>query len=240
MTALRGDRSTSHVPGAGERWEEGLDEEVEYWERWMREPEASPWPEEWPWRTDPESPLQPHIREHLDPDLEELRILDVGSGPLTILGKRWGDRTLHITAVDPLADRYAALFERLGIEPLVRPVPGEAERLTETFAADSFDLVYARNCLDHGYDPLLAIRQMLRVARPGGLVFLEHATDEGEHMRYAGPHQWNFRAEAGRFVIWRPGLRVDAHALLEEHATIETAVTTEAPPFLRVMLRKHR
>jgi hypothetical protein len=33
-------------------------------------------------------------------------------------------------------------------------------------------------------------------------------------------HQWNFRAEDGRFAVWRPGLRVDAQALLEPHADI--------------------
>lgn len=188
-------------------------------------------------RTDPESELQPHVRRWIDDSREHVRILDVGSGPLTVLGKRWNGHRIEITAVDPLADRYAELFERVGLEPLVRPVAGEAERVSESFPPDSFDLAYAQNCLDHGYDPLRSIEQMLELVRPGGCVLLEHAIDEGEYMNYDGPHQWNFRAEDGRFAIWRPGLWVDAHEALEERATIEIEELPELR-WIRVALRK--
>jgi SAM-dependent methyltransferase len=229
--------STSNVEGAAERWSEGLDEETEYWFRWLRDRE--PWPEQFAFRTDPESELQHHIRRYVaSPPGARVRILDVGSGPLTVLGKRWEDRTLEITAVDPLAERYAKLFDRVGLEPLVRPVLGEAERLTELFPPDSFELVYAQNCVDHGYDPLRSIQQMLSVVKPGHFVLLEHAIDEGEHMQYAGPHQWNFREHRGRFVIWRPGLWLDAHERLEEQADIEIESRPEER-WIRVGLRKH-
>ena len=165
-------------------------------------------------------------------------MLDVGAGPLTILGKRWGQRRVEITAVDPLADRYAELFERFAVQPPVTPVLGQAERLSDVFAADSFDLAFARNCLDHGYAPLDSIRQMLRVVKRGGVVLLHHATDEGEFMNYAGPHQWNFRVEDGRFVIWQPGRRIDAHALLEATADVETSVATDDSRYMSVALRK--
>jgi SAM-dependent methyltransferase len=247
LAALRpGGRSTSNVAGAGERWAEGLEEETGYWFRWLRDRDKpwpeNPFPEDFPWRMDPESALQPHVGAYLpssSPD-GRVRILDVGSGPLTILGKRWGALTLDIVAVDPLADRYAELFRRFGVEAVGLPVRGEAERLTEIFDEDVFDLAYARNCLDHGYDPLLSIRQMLRVVKPGGVVLIEHATDEGEFMRYAGPHQWNFRVEDGRFVIWRPSLRVDAHAALEPLADVETTVAAGDSRYMSVALRKHR
>ena len=234
-------RSTSHVERATERWAEGLEEELQFWFRWLRDRE--PWSDMYVQRTDPNSELQPAIRAHLDsPANVHLRLLDVGSGPLTILGKRWSDRILEITAVDPLADRYAVLFKKVGLEPLVWPVAGEAERLTDRFAESSFDLVYARNCLDHSYDPLRAILQMLRVVKPGRVALLEHAVDEGEYMKYAGPHQWNFRIEEGRFVIWQPGLRVDAHTVLEKLAEVEAAEGALAvagdPRYMHVALRK--
>jgi SAM-dependent methyltransferase len=231
-------RSKSPVGGAAERWTEGLDEEIEFWHRWLRD-RGAPWPEDYIWRTDPNSPLQPRMREYLSPSSPDahLRILDVGSGPLTILGKRWGDRRLEISAVDPLAERYADLFERVGLE-CSPPIPGEAERVGEIFSEDTFDLAYARNCLDHGYDPLRAIQQMLRVVKPCRYVVLDHATDEGEFMNYAGPHQWNFRVEDGRFVVWRPGLRTDAHAILERDADVQTAVATDESRYMSVALRK--
>jgi SAM-dependent methyltransferase len=213
--------STSSVDGAVDRWSDGLDEETEFWHGWLSK-QGGTWPEDYRRRTDPEAELQPHVHKWIDPPpASKVRILDVGSGPLTALGKRWGDREVEITAVDPLADRYAELFDRVGLEPLVRPVPGEAEHVAEMFPANTFDLAYAQNCIDHGYDPLRSIQQMLELVRPGRCVLLEHAIDEGEYMDYEGPHQWNFRAEHGRFAIWRPGLWVDAHEALEKKARIE-------------------
>ncbi len=220
-------QSTSEVEGATERWSVGLDEETEFWFRWLRD-QGGPWPEDYKLRTNPDAQLQSHIARFLDPaGSDPLRILDVGSGPLTVLGKRWGDRRLEITAVDPLADRYAELFERVDLEPLVRTVSGEGEHVAELFPPDSFDLVYAQNCIDHGYDPLRSIEQMLTLVRPGRFLMLEHALDEGEFMQYAGPHQWNFREEGGRFIIWRPGLRVDVNEKLEGRARIQVEPNPE-------------
>jgi SAM-dependent methyltransferase len=232
-------RSTSGIDGANDRWAEGLDEEIKFWFRWLRD-RGAPWTDDYIWRTDPDAPLQPRVRAYLpdSPPDAHLRVLDVGSGPLTILGKRWGDRTLDITAVDPLANRYVELFDRLGLKPLSLPVQGEAEHLADVFDESTFDLAYARNCLDHGHDPRRAIQQMLEVVKPGRYVLLDHATDEGEYMKYAGPHQWNFRVEDGRFVIWRPGLRVDAHDFLEHVADVETAVATDESRYMTVALRK--
>ena len=129
------------------------------------------------------------------------------------------------------------LYERTGIDPIVIPVTGEAEHVTEQLEAGSFDLVYAQNCIDHGYDPMRSINEMLTLVKPGSVLLLEHAIDEGEFMEYAGPHQWNFRAEDGRFVLWRPGYRVDAHAVLEPRAEIELDEVPEAR-WLRVALRR--
>jgi SAM-dependent methyltransferase len=230
---------TAGVDGALDRWSAGLDEETAFWLRWL-EGRGAPWHDDFARRVDPDAELQPHIARFLDPAAcEVVRILDVGSGPLTVLGKRWNGRALDITAVDPLADRFAELFERTGIDPIVAPGRGEAEHVAEAFPPGSFDLVYAQNCIDHGYDPLRSVQQMLTVVKPGSVLLLEHAIDEGEYMDYAGPHQWNFRAETGRFVIWRPGLRVDAHAELERRAEIDIE-TLDADRWIRVALRRRR
>lgn len=233
-------RSTSGVEGAVDRWSVGLDEEIEFWRRWFRD-HGEPWPDDYRRRTNPRFRLQRHIRRRVRTlPGRRVRIVDVGSGPLTVLGKRWPGRRLEIVAVDPLADRYAELYEEFGIEPVVRPIRGDAERVAELLEPDSFDLAYAQNCLDHGYDPLRSIKQLLTLVRPGRRVFLEHAIDEGEHMEYAGPHQWNFRAEHGRFVIWRPGLHVDAQAELDQLAVVEELRSRPEIRWLQVTLRKRR
>jgi SAM-dependent methyltransferase len=232
------DSSTSHVADAAERWAGGLDEETGYWFRYHRDGAQGPWADDFAHRTNPKARLQPHVRRHIHARPgSDVRIPDVGSGPLTILGKRWWGRRVEIVAVDPLADRYAEAFERVGMKPLVRPVKGEAERLSDLFPPESFGLVHAQNCIDHGWDPLRAIKQMLGVVKPGGTVLLHHVIDEGEHMNYTGLHQWNFRAENGRFVIWRPGLRVDAHTELAKIGDIELDESAD-PGWLRVSVRR--
>jgi SAM-dependent methyltransferase len=126
-----------------------------------------------------------------------------------VLGFVWPGRTVEITAVDPLADRYDAALARAGLTPPVRTIKGEAERLTEQFPREHFDITFCHNALDHSYDPLGAIQQMLLVTRRAGCVRLEHAVNEGEFEKYTGLHQWNFCAQEGRFAIWSPTTRID-------------------------------
>jgi SAM-dependent methyltransferase len=49
-------------------------------------------------------------------------------------------------------------------------VVADALRLEAQFGAARFDLVVSSECIEHTPDPSLAIQQMLRVLRPGGLL----------------------------------------------------------------------
>ncbi|HET7892216.1 MAG TPA: methyltransferase domain-containing protein, partial [Candidatus Sulfotelmatobacter sp.] len=69
-----------------------------------------------------------------------------------------------------------------------------------------FDLVHARNCIDHSKDPLQAIREMVRAVKPGCCVYLNHWISEGRRNKYSGPHQWNLFHHDGRFLVDRPGM----------------------------------
>ena len=149
-----------------------------------------------------DTPLQERVVELLPKDREIVQILDVGAGPLTHLGKTCPGKTVRITAVDPLAAEYDRMLQKYGIEPLVRTQKGDGERLTDHFTTNTFDLVYARNCIDHSYDPEKAILEMIAVARPGCFVLMEHHPNEAETVNYAGLHQWNFSVnDAGDFLI---------------------------------------
>lgn len=204
LPASNGDRGAVRS-----RWTEGLGAEIQFWGDWI-ESRGLEWQAEFRDRLDPHRPLQPHLRGLIDvPPGSTIRILDVGSGPLTNLGKKWDDRRIEIVAADPLADEYNRSMEAAGIVPLVRPVRVEAERLTEVFAEGAFDLSHALNCLDHCHDPVEAIRQMLLVTRPGAWVQLDHAVNEAVRQSYTGLHQWNLCIEDGRLICWRPGVRVD-------------------------------
>jgi SAM-dependent methyltransferase len=196
-----------------EAWQSALNGEVGFWSEWLRTKGAR-YPGSYESRLDPVEPLQPEIGELLDaPEGATLQLLDVGAGPFTFLGRTSPKWNLEITAVDALADEYAKLTEKFGV---VAPVPTkqcETENLSTLFAPSSFDLVAARNTLDHSYDPVRAIREMATCARAGAPVLLVHHRNTGEDENYHGMHQWNFEADDGSLIVWRPSER---HNVVEE------------------------
>ncbi len=107
--------------------------------------------------------------------------------------------------------------------PPVRTRRCDTERLDELFAPDTFDLVHARNTLDHGYDPVRALEQMATVTVPGGVIVLHHHRDVAALEAYKGLHQWNLRIDGGSYVAWRPRERRDLVAALGSRFTLEVA-----------------
>jgi SAM-dependent methyltransferase len=134
-------------------------------------------------------------------------LIDVGAGPITSIGYTHPGVDLDITAIDPLAEEYDELLAEYGITPPVRTISGSAEELLTQFAPGSFDVAHARNCLDHGVDPVRSIRNMVRVVRPGGAVVLRHALREAVTQNYRGLHGWNFESRDGDLVVWRRSSR---------------------------------
>jgi SAM-dependent methyltransferase len=183
-------------------WNAALPEEIQFWE-WALKDDGRNWhPDEWRNCTNPNLDLQEELRQLIPaPPGARVRILDVGSGPLTRVGKQWPGRDLEIVPTDPLADKYNELFVKISLRPLVPPVVAHGEKLLDRFQPNYFDLAYASNSLDHSYDPVAAIGQMLAVTKPGHYVYLWHAVNEGVRERYSGLHQWNFDIRNGEFVV---------------------------------------
>jgi len=202
-------------------WGRGLAHEVGWWERWIVQ-KGRRWPDEFRDRLDPETPLREELIVELLPSIahDPVRILDVGAGPVTSLGKVHPERTLEIVAVDPLADEYAALWRNAGIRPPVPAERGTGERLVERFGTAAFDIAYARNALDHMIDPLAVVEQMLEVVRDTGYVVLRHSRNEATKARYRGLHQWNIALEGSDLVVRRPRHKVNLSAELAARAVV--------------------
>ena len=197
-------------------WRRALPLEVEFWDDYLSR-HGGEWPDEYPRRVDPDEPLaEPLIVERLDrfPD-PVVSILDVGAGPLTLLGKRHPRKRLEITAVDPLAEEYDRLLAKAGIDPPVRTVSIAGEELLERLGPDRFDVAFARNSVDHSADPFVVIENMLAVVRPGGFVALRHYRNEGKSTGYVQLHNWNFDIVDGELVVWG---RRGSHNLTRELA----------------------
>jgi len=182
------------------KWKAGIIRETKYWDAYFRTKGLES-ADTYSIRFDPDIPLQPRPTTLLPPH-KEIHILDVGAGPLTYLGKKCEGKRIKITAVDPLADQYDRILDKYKIQPLVRTEKLVAESLAERFSPNTFDLVVARNCIDHAYDPEKAILQMIHVVKRRCYVLLEHRPNEAETMSYRGLHQWNLSSTVdGEFLI---------------------------------------
>ncbi len=131
------------------------------------------------------------------------------------MGTRLAGVDVELTAVDPLAEEYGVLLRKHGVEPPVRSRPCPAESVADVLGDSRFDLAYSQNALDHTEDPLAGLQQMLRTVKPGCWVVLKHTVDEAETEAYGSLHDWNFRLENGRFLIWNRETRIFA----DEHLT---------------------
>jgi SAM-dependent methyltransferase len=152
---------------------------------------ASRGSEDFKLRMDPDNRLQPEL-EALLPRLKTVKILDVGSGGLSTVGRTAPGHLIELVAVDALADEINAICADLKIAQPSPPIFGEAELLADQFGCNAFDIVHCRNALDHVYDPVAALQAMLDVAKRGGYVYLYHRMNEGRRSCYNGLHQWNF------------------------------------------------
>lgn len=209
--------------------------ELEFWRAELTG-SRSRWPGLIAERSRKNRPLSAQIRSLINSKPgDTVSILDVGSGPLTVLGTFWEDRLLSVTAADPLADLYLQVLSEAGISPPTPLIKCDAEHLVDHFGTDRFDLVFCHNALDHALDPVLGMTQMLQVVKPGRTVRLEHAINEGEREHYEGLHQWNFCERDGAFTIWNRRGSIDASAVLKRLAAITVHST---PDWITVTLTR--
>ena len=105
--------------------------------------------------------LLPHLR-------PGARLLDVGSGPGTItmdLADRVAPGRVTALEMSPTAlEITRAEIDRRGYADVELTV-GDVQALD--FPDDSFDVVHAHQVLQHVTDPVAALREMVRVCRPG-------------------------------------------------------------------------
>jgi SAM-dependent methyltransferase len=201
-------------------WTIGLPDELSFWDSYLAS-RGGPWPEDYQARLDPRTPLRSDLHQYLDEvPGDTVRILDVGAGPLTILGKTHPTKRLEIIATDPLAPHYDRCLSKYRIVPPVRTIAAVAEELTKRFPHNAFDLATAFNCLDHSYDPVRAIHEMIAVIKPSRYAWLAHNQDEAERQKWAGLHQWNFTVVDGDFVIRNRATSINVTRELIGQATV--------------------
>ncbi|CAH0122894.1 class I SAM-dependent methyltransferase [Microbacterium sp. Bi121] len=118
-----------------------------------------------------------YLRPHLHTDA---RLLDVGAGPGTIT-MDFAANVALVTATE-IGDAELALSRALAADRGIQNVDFAVEDVHAlSFADDSFDVVHAHQVLQHVADPVRALREMRRVAKPGGVVAARDADYAGFH-----------------------------------------------------------
>lgn len=145
--------------------------------------------------------LLPYLEKLWKESGQKPRVLDVGSGPLSMLS--WGvtHNLIDLLAVDPLAEVYLDflnMYHYHRYHPLLRLA---GEQLRTHFGANCFDLVWIRNALDHCQDPPVVFRQMVEILRPGGYLYFSGFGREATFENWRGLHNFDlyFYAE-GRLM----------------------------------------
>lgn len=102
-----------------------------------------------------------------DVDLAGMTVLDVGCG-LGFFSNRLSDRGARVTACDIGPQMVEITGRRCGCEAVV----GDALHLSDIFGDARFDVVVSSECIEHTPDPSGAVKQMIAVLKPGGILSL--------------------------------------------------------------------
>lgn len=125
------------------------------------------------------------------------KMLDIGSGPVSMFSRSFAEERVDLKAADPLANEYSKLWDASPFTGLVMPVACSVEDLSREFDADEFDVTHIRNALDHAANPLVGLDEMLKITKPGGFLIVHGFANEAEAEQWQGFHQWN--------LCWAPG-----------------------------------
>lgn len=198
------------------QWLSSIDSEIAYWNDWF-EIKGLRRPEDYSKRT------KGNV-EFAYPELiagkKEVKVLDVGAGPISGLGNIVQDVKIQLSACDPLAFAYKEMLDRAGVKPYVVSEFALTERLCDAYPNNSFDIVNMTNALDHAINPLLGVYNMLAVCKKNGSVILNHWENVAEFEHYIGLHKWNISEDSGDLILWNKSEYINVTNQLGEKAVV--------------------
>jgi SAM-dependent methyltransferase len=134
-------------------------------------------------------------------DKKKVSIADLGAGMFSTTGCLWPTAEITVCPSDRLADEYMAELRRQNYKPFIPIEKQDMEHLT--YPDDSFDIVHCVNALDHCHDPAKAIKEMYRVCKPGGWIYLRHYFNTARTQKNRGMHHWNMVITINRdCIVW--------------------------------------
>lgn len=130
-------------------------------------------------------------------DKKEVTIAELGAGPICTIGNFWPEVKVNLFASDILQPEFAPWWKMYQATPIVPIEYQDMEHLT--YPDKFFDIVHCVNALDHTPNPKQALKEMLRICKPGGYIYLRHAPNQRQ--RYHGMHEWDIEMVDGECVF---------------------------------------
>lgn len=197
-------------------WLSGISSEIYFWEKLCRG-ECSCSKRALKYQADPAGPFV--LNQYIDYDTkEDFLVADIGSGPFSRIGKVSNKVNLKIVPIDPLAEVYENIKAAHSINSGAVVNGCYVELLDRKYSANTFDMVHMSNSLDHCFDPLYGIKELVYICKLNGKIILRHHENEAADENYAGFHQWNLSLhnKENSFIIWRGDERIDVCKELAE------------------------
>lgn len=121
-------------------------------------------------------------------DKKEVMILDVGSGPYSIIGHYLDGVWVVIHHIDN--QDFKEFYKKYNIIPFVAIKQDDMENLNSP--SNMYDIVSCINALDHTNDAERAVKEMIRVCKPGGWVYIDCHLDQ---LNTGHKHKWNVKQD---------------------------------------------
>jgi SAM-dependent methyltransferase len=119
------------------------------------------------------------------------KILDVGSGPVSMLNYAVVNNLAEVIAADPLSEGYYKLLFTYGYSIKYPMVTCPGEELSKHFKEGSFDITWCHNALDHSKSPCEVMKEMAHVTRTDGYIVIHTWENEGAYESFYGLHKHN-------------------------------------------------
>ena len=125
-------------------------------------------------------------------DKKDVKIADIGSGPFSTIGRYLTGVKIEIYPSDQ--QDFTGFWKKYKVSPMFPIEYQNMENLT--YPDEFFDIVHCTNALDHTINALEAVKEMLRVCKTGGWIYIDCSLDQ---LSTGYKHYWNTK-EDGVFV----------------------------------------
>lgn len=121
-------------------------------------------------------------------DKKEVKIVDIGSGPLSIFGSYLPGVELKIYHTDK--QDFIEFWKQHNLTPIISVEYQDMEKLT--YPDEFFDIVHCSNALDHTRNAKQAVMEMIRVCKIDGWIYIMCALDQ---LSTGYKHYWNAKQD---------------------------------------------